>query len=195
MGALGACSQQPAKPPATAAAIAQPAPTAAAAPVATGGPAAATAGSAGPAEPGDNGALNEVHGDWTVLCSASPRHCSLGQQLLDRASQRPVLTLGFTLAAQQGLNGLLMMPLGLALAAGVTMQVDRGPLAEPLVFHTCAPTGCPLALMLSGATVETLLSAKALRIGAVGDDGQPRIFTVSMTGFASALARVRALAP
>jgi invasion protein IalB len=193
MGLLGACSNKPAEPSATAAATVQPAP-ADAAPVAASEPPAPADGTA-PTEPAQSGALNEVHGDWTVLCTASPRHCSLAQQLLDRTSRRPVLTLGFNLAPQHGLDGLLVMPLGLALAAGVTIQVDTGPLADPLVFHTCAPTGCPLALTLSGATVETLLTAKTLRIGAVGDDGQPRIFTVNMTGFGSALERVRALAP
>ena len=146
----------------------------------------------------DAAAVSEAHADWMLNCGASPSagtapDCAVSQQQFDKATNTRILAIALNPAPAGGVKGVLVMPLGLALDKGITLQVDAAPPGAPLRFHTCVPTGCLVNLDLPEATVKALRSATTLKIAAVADGGQPAPFTVSMNGFASGLDRAIAL--
>ena len=150
-----------------------------------------------PALPGGATAINEVHADWTVRCgtSATGTACAVSQQQIDKATKKRVLAIGLSSEPNGGVKGSLMMPFGLLLDSGVTLQIDDGPLTAPVHFRTCMPGGCVIPLEWPAATVTALRTAQKLKVVAQGDDGKPVPFTISMAGFASALDRAIALIP
>lgn len=92
-------------------------------------------------------------------------------------------------------NGVLVLPFGLRLDAGARLAIDEtAPLADAR-FSTCLPAGCLVPLAFDAATVAVLKAGAALGITVTANDsGQELAFSVSLSGFASALARVAELA-
>ena len=101
--------------------------------------------------------------------------------------------IGLAAADNGGVKGSLIMPFGLALDAGVTLQIDDGPVTAPVRFKTCFPAGCVIPLDWPASTVKALRTAQKLKAGAQAENGQPTSFAISMGGFASALDRAIAL--
>ena len=167
--------------------------------VALAGPTLAAA--AAPTLPGGANAISEVHGDWTVNCGVTAgadgkpgtSTCSVTQQQVDPTSKRRILLIGLAAADNGGVKGSLIMPFGLALDAGVTLQIDDGPVTAPVRFKTCFPAGCVIPLDWPASTVKALRTAQKLKAGAQAENGQPTSFAISMGGFASALDRAIAL--
>ena len=154
-----------------------------------------------PTLPGGANAISEMHGDWTVRCgiaappdgSAGTSVCTVSQQQLDKATKRRVLFIGLSASEDGGVKGSLVMPFGLTLDSGVTLQVDDGPITAAVHFKTCIPAGCVIPLEWPTATVKALRTAQKLKAVAQNENGQPALFSISMTGFASALDRASAL--
>lgn len=147
--------------------------------------------------PGGASALTETHGDWTVSCQVvrNTPICSLSQQQFDKAKNNQRL-LAIELAAKtaDAASGTLAMPFGLALAKGVSLQVDDRKAGESLQFSTCLVVGCLVPLALDAGKLEEFKAGTTLKINAVASDtGQPVNFSVSLNGFASALARTAEL--
>ena len=147
--------------------------------------------------PGGASALIETHGDWTVSCQVvrNTPICSLSQQQFDKAKNNQRL-LAIELAAKtaDAASGTLAMPFGLALAKGVSLQVDDRKAGENLQFSTCLVVGCLVPLALDAGRLEEFKAGTTLKINAVASDtGQPVNFSVSLNGFASALARTAEL--
>jgi len=145
--------------------------------------------------PGGATSLNEVHADWLVKCQVrttgtdSATACSILQQQVDKGTNRRVLTLALTPGDDGGIKGTLVMPFGLDLDKGVTLQIDAGPLTPPLHFQTCMPGGCLIQLDWPASTVKALRSATTLKAAGVAVGAQPAPFSISLNGFAGALDR------
>jgi invasion protein IalB len=151
--------------------------------------------------PGGATAINEVHSDWTVKCGVAAdatggvSTCVVSQLQLDKTTKKRVLAIGLSAQPNGGVKGSIMMPFGLSLDSGVTLQIDDGPLTAPVHFRTCLPGGCVIPLEWPAATVTALRTAQKLKVVAQGDNGKPIPFSISMAGFASALDRAMALVP
>lgn len=146
--------------------------------------------------------INESHGDWTVRCATAAAgqpnpgvHCGISQTLMDKKTNKRVLLIGLSQQVGGAVKGTLLMPFGLALKAGATLQIDDGPVTSPASFRTCLPAGCLINLDWPQTTVVALRNAKVLKVHASGDNGQAADFTVSLNGFGSAIDRVSALVP
>jgi invasion protein IalB len=150
-----------------------------------------------PTLPGGANTLTEQHGDWTVRCgvtapaagTAGASSCSVSQQQVDKTTKRRVLIVALAAGDNGGVKGSLVMPFGLDLDSGVTLQIDDGPVTAAAHFKTCLPAGCVIPVDWPAATVKALRTAQKLKAAAKGENGQPAQFTISMTGFASALDR------
>lgn len=82
------------------------------------------------------------------------------------------------------------MPFGLALAKGVTLEIDDNAVGA-LVFSTCMPQGCIIPVGLDAAQVARLKAATALNIGATNiNPARPVALKVLLKGFPTALSRV-----
>ncbi|WP_291976476.1 invasion associated locus B family protein [Chelatococcus sp.] len=148
-----------------------------------------------PLLPGGASSLQETYGDWRVACVVreTERLCSLSQQHSQQNGQR-VLAIEIVPSAENAANGTLALPFGLHLSAGVTLTVDDQPIGGALPFSTCLPAGCLVPLALDSQTIERANAGSRLAIGATASNtGAPMSFTLSLEGFAAAMARTREL--
>lgn len=143
-----------------------------------------------------NGAtsLQEAYEDWVVSCGLSEagKHCTLSQQQTQQNGQR---VLAIELAVEgDTVSGSLVLPFGLALAAGAGVQVDEQE-QTTVPFGTCLPAGCLVRLSLSEEQVAAMRRGSQLKVR-VRPDGssETAVLTISLKGFSVALDRTRALA-
>jgi invasion protein IalB len=156
--------------------------------------ASAAAQDAGYTLPGGASSLQETYQDWSLACQGSPKAvCAVSQQQTQQNGQR-VLAVELRKGADGGVSGNLVLPFGLLLDAGATLQIDDGQPRAPLGFSTCLPGGCLVPLSLDAKTVATLRAGTALKIKVQGMDKKEIALSVSLKGLAAALDRLKALA-
>lgn len=145
--------------------------------------------------PGGASSLQETYQDWQVACQIvnNAKHCALVQQQSQQNGQR-VLAMELIAPNGNAINGTLLLPFGLALDAGVIIQVDDKPAMPAVRFRTCVPAGCLVNVSFDAATIAALRAGAALKIKATADGGAVMPLTISLKGFGSALDRVAALA-
>lgn len=143
--------------------------------------------------PGGSTALRETFDDWLVNCAAveGKRRCVIAQQQHSQQTRQLVLAVELAPAADGRLQGTLVLPFGLALAEGASLQVDDQTPGAPLPFRTCLPVGCIVDLMFDDAEQSMLKSGTALKIAAKADGGEDVPLSISLKGFTAALDRLR----
>ena len=156
-----------------------------------------TSGAAAQGLPGGATSLNETHGDWTVACTTHEdiARCALTQTQVNGQDGQRVLAVQLT-AGQDGeaVNGVLVLPFGLRLDSGVRIALDEAAPREPLRFSTCLPAGCLVPLAFDAATVTAFRAGTALSVTVIANDsGQEAVFSISLSGFTSALNRIAEL--
>lgn len=148
--------------------------------------------------PGGASSLNETFQDWQVACAVRDKvpGCVVVQEQHDRQSRRLVLAVRFAPADKDGVvSGTLVLPFGLLLSAGATLQAGGKPLGQPMPFRTCLPAGCIVLVTLDKAMLEAARNDTSLKVGAtMSETGQSLTFTISTKGLAAALDRAKALA-
>jgi invasion protein IalB len=146
--------------------------------------------------PGGASALSETHGDWTVNCQATvnTKTCTLSHQQFNKQSGQRLLAIELASKTGQDATGTLALPFGLALAKGIRLEVDDQKLEGSLQFHTCQAVGCLVSVTFTADTTPLLQNGTTLKINATAaDTAQPIAFTISLSGFAGALARTAEL--
>lgn len=141
--------------------------------------------------------INETYNDWVVLCSAGTqgRMCVITQQQRKKDTNQLVLAVEFNEIGADGIKGSMILPFGLKLADGVTLQIDDGAVSRPNPFVTCMPAGCVVSLGFDAAAVTQLRSGTAVKLVAKAHDGgQNVLLNVSLKGFSTALDRALDLA-
>lgn len=144
-----------------------------------------------PVLPGGASALQETYGAWLFTCQTAEavRRCAIVQQQVRQGGQR-VLSIELQPASDNTATGTLVLPFGLLLDAGITVQVDDQPVGEDLRFHTCGPAGCVVRLTLDAATITALRNGETFTIvGKTADTQQDFPLAVSLNGIAAALDR------
>lgn len=156
----------------------------------------ASAQDAAPSLPGGASSLQETFQDWRVTCGIvnQAKICTLSQQQVRQQDNQRLLAVELRPAPGDTVTGTLVLPFGLKLAAGVTMQVDDNAPVPPAYFSTCIPAGCLVPLTLDTAQVEQLRAGTAVKlIAQAADTSQEVTFSISLKGFSGALDRVVAL--
>lgn len=147
--------------------------------------------------PGGASSLTETHGDWTVSCRLTQQdkqpvqRCSLSQQQTDNQRRR---TLAIELQPKgDGMDGVMVLPFGLAVTQKITLTIDETEQAFELPFSTCLPAGCLVPVTFDAAATKALRQGTTLAITAAAANGGEVKLAVSLTGFTSALDRTREL--
>lgn len=92
-------------------------------------------------------------------------------------------------------SGTLVPPLGLALDQGVVLSIDEDVFLPPLRFSTCLPQGCLVPLTFDQDAITAMRPGTALEAKAAANgSGQEVNFSISLSGFTSALNRIDELA-
>jgi len=149
-----------------------------------------------PTLPSGANALQEVFQDWQVACApqgAGPR-CALSQQQSDPQSKQRVLLITLNASGADKAEGVLILPFGLAIDSGATLQVDDGTALPPLRFRTCLPAGCIIPLNFDAKLIGALRKGGALKVKVVAaDTAKEMVLPISLKGFPGALDRTVAL--
>ncbi|WP_127144325.1 invasion associated locus B family protein [Pelagibacterium montanilacus] len=144
--------------------------------------------------PGGANSLNETHGDWTVACVAPEgvARCAMTQTQVQGESRERVLAIELTTAdGGDGVTGLLVLPFGLNLDAGITLAIDEATELDPRRFSTCLPAGCLVPIAFDGNAYARLRAGTTVMVRANANGSTPEVtFTVSLNGFASASSRL-----
>lgn len=142
--------------------------------------------------PGGASTLNETHGAWAVACVITTegerrqiRHCGLSQTQWHSQTRQRALAIELR-PEGDGVSGALILPFGLALASGITYQLDEGQAGAPQPFRTCLPAGCQVDIAFDARTVEGLKVSDILKVKASADGGREIVFSISLAGFSSA---------
>lgn len=148
-----------------------------------------------PSLPAGVSSIQETYQDWRVFCQVleATKHCALSHQQVQQDGQR-VLAIELQAGADDAITGNLVLPFGLLLNAGVTLQVDDQPAMSPLSFRTCLPVGCVAPLDLDQSSVAALRAGTTLSLMVQANDTeQDFAFAISLNGFTAGLDRVEAL--
>jgi invasion protein IalB len=149
-----------------------------------------------PGLPGGATSLQETYQDWLVICGLTEagKLCSLSQQQAQQNGQR-VLAIELTVTAEGAVSGNLVLPFGLALAAGATLQVDDQSAQSPMAFSTCFPAGCVVPLTFDAEDIAAMRSGEQLKVNVrVEGTTEPTTLAISLRGFSAALDRTQSLA-
>ncbi|MCK6189972.1 MULTISPECIES: invasion associated locus B family protein [unclassified Pseudomonas] len=130
--------------------------------------------------------------DWGINCNgeSNQRFCTLAYELRRREDNRRIVLLEVKpLDTDQALAG-LTLPFGLALEAGVTLQIDESPTVLTKRYHSCMPEGCLVALKLDAGTLDAMKNGQTLKVSAPIVTGGKANFILSLKGFTTAYSRM-----
>ncbi|WFU13313.1 invasion associated locus B family protein (plasmid) [Rhizobium sp. CB3090] len=142
-----------------------------------------------------NGAssLQETYQDWSLACQSTPQAiCTVSQQQTQQNGQR-VMAIELRRNADGTLAGNLILPFGLALDAGVVLQIDDAAPQKPLRFSTCLPAGCLVSLGFDAKAVVALKTGTSLKVKVQGMDAKELTLPISLKGLPAAVDRLAAL--
>lgn len=150
-----------------------------------------------------NGAtsLREQYADWTVLCGITTdgdrktKICSMQQEQARQVKNGPSQRVVAVELQQKGkyLQGVLALPLGLKLEKGATLKIDDGKASDPHQFRTCLFAGCVIDISADDKMTAALAKGKTIAVKTMTDEGKDADFSISLSGFQSALNRVSEL--
>lgn len=147
--------------------------------------------------PGGATSLQETHGDWQVACFQRDggKHCQMAQRQANPKTKQQLLEMDLRIDDKGTVLGVLVLPFGLALDAGIVMNVDAGAPAPNQGFVTCLPSGCLVPFTLNDAMTTAMRRGAKLNITATAyQNKKPVAMAVSLKGFSAALDRLLALA-
>lgn len=144
--------------------------------------------------PGGATSLREAYQDWSVSCAVreNARTCSLSQDQVQQNGQR-FLAVEVQTRADGAATATLLLPFGILLDPGVTLQIDDQPPLSRLRFRTCLPTGCVAVFPIDAPTLGKLREGSVLKLNVTTAAETQMTFPVSLRGLTVALDRMAAL--
>lgn len=135
---------------------------------------------------------------WKIRCnneeaqkSDSKRgKCEVFQQLIVKESKQRFaeFAIGFP-EGQKEARGIMILPLGILLEAGVEMQIDD---KQPFKFKVryCEPGGCAAFLSLNDSVLDMFNNGKIAKVTLQTAQGKTLSFEMSLKGFADQFKQV-----
>ncbi|MEJ5027418.1 invasion associated locus B family protein [Brucella anthropi] len=157
--------------------------------------------SADPTLPNGATSLREQYADWTVLCGIAAdgdkktKVCSMQQEQVRQVKNGPsqrVLAVELQ-PKDKGLEGVLVLPLGLRIDKGATLKIDDGQPSDANRFRTCIFAGCVVDIRADAKMAAALGKGKTVAVKTITDEGKDADFTISLNGFQNAVNRVNEL--
>jgi invasion protein IalB len=160
-------------------------------------PAAQQQAPAGQAAPAEGTITEQQFKDWTVRCGRrseqEPQVCEMQQQRVDQENRTVMAVAVGKVPATSDLGLLIILPLGILLPPGVTLQIDDG--AEvPLEVDRCERQGCRIEMLLEPELLNRLKGGSQAKVffEAFDPKGERQRLGVpiSLLGFTAALNQV-----
>jgi invasion protein IalB len=147
--------------------------------------------------PGGASSVQETHGAWTVSCRLveGRKVCGVSQVRTNQQTGQRSFAIELQPPRDGKIEGVLIMPFGLALGQGVKLTLDDKALGQTTPFSTCFPNGCLAPVSLPTSATDAMKKAKTMAVTAMPFDRiEPVVFAITLDGFAQALGRVAELA-
>jgi len=131
---------------------------------------------------------------WQVRCNTptgAPSDCQMVQNVVVKESGKPVLQLvvGYMEKVDNPV-GVLVLPLGIYLPSGLTMQIDKGQAYE-MAFEICGRNGCRVRFSFDEALLGTFKKGNAAEVVFYSGGRKPIRVPLSLKGFTAALKTLR----
>jgi invasion protein IalB len=159
-------------------------------------PAAASAPAKGAAWPAGASSVSESYGDWTVSCTRPKDQslCIVVQSQGDSKTGQRKFGLELSTPRDGRSDGVVLMPFGLAIEAGVTFKLDEQALGKGAPYSSCTAEGCMVPISFPTLATDGMRNAKVLTvIGQKPGGTEPATITVPLEGFPKAFDRAVAL--
>lgn len=172
-----------------------PAPKQAAKPAAATAPAPAPAASHAPWPTGAS-MVSESYGDWTMTCTRPNDKvtCIVAQSQGDSQTGRRKFGVELQVPNEGRSEGIVLMPFGLSIEAGVTFKLDEQVLGKGAPYNMCVADGCLVPISFPTVALDGMRNAKTLFVNGQKASGtEPATVTVPLEGFPQALDRAVAL--
>ena len=132
---------------------------------------------------------------WSVRCDKATNdvkeHCEAFQVMaMAKTGQRVAeFAVGYTGTDKSIARGVLILPLGILLTDDLVMQADNGK-AFKFKIRYCTTAGCYAFLYMKQAVLDTLRSAKTIKIDTKTSSGQDVAIEIQMNGFSESLKKL-----
>ncbi|MCB1381080.1 MAG: invasion associated locus B family protein [Alphaproteobacteria bacterium] len=147
------------------------------------------------AQQGAADSLREAYRDWVVQCQTptdGARACELFQQVDHEESGRRVTAFSMRILGDGRVAVVTITPFGLRLVDGMRIQVGDEVVAQ-FPFDTCTTDGCIVTGIASDALLDAMQDGARGGLVFAARNGTPFAVPLSLSGFSSALARLREL--
>ena len=131
-----------------------------------------------------------IHDAWGVRCNTptgAPAACQIFQNIVVKESRQPILNFAIGFADDEKIAvGIFVMPLGIYLPPGLTLQVDDGQIYE-MAIEICGLKGCRVRFSFDENLLNLFKRGASAKITFSGSDQKPIKVPVSLKGFTAAL--------
>jgi invasion protein IalB len=133
--------------------------------------------------------------DWAVHCEkpakAKTEKCFLFQTLVNKENKKPILqvVIGYLLEGDKPI-AIFTTPLGVALRAGVGVQVDSGK-TNRVPYENCNPGGCIAGLPLNAAVLGELKKGSKMHVEIHDGTGKAGTLDISLKGLNAGFGALR----
>ena len=133
---------------------------------------------------------------WATRCDepkdGKPKNCEAFQSLTVTETKQRFMEIAFAHPKDAKETSVaIVLPLGIIVSAGGTLQADEDPEGKKFQILTCVPEGCVARFNLDDAFMDKLKKAKSLTVGLAETTGKPMNVKLSLEGFADAFASVQ----
>lgn len=136
---------------------------------------------------------------WAKRCEepkdGKVAHCEVFQQITAKKTNQRFMEVAFAYPDKPekagDLNAVVIMPLGIVVAAGGTLQAGQDPEGKKFQILTCGQGGCLARFVLDGAFVQKIREAKTLTVGMVEASGKKLNVQLPLEGFDKALSSIK----
>jgi len=129
------------------------------------------------------------HGDWALQCPGDKKPCTLSQRILVeiKETKTPIVVVTFIYAGEpNALHAILRLPLGIALAHGMGLQIDENPSVTWGISH-CDREGCLTMGKISPELRKSLESGEKANVIFHTLDGKAITVPASLKGITAGL--------
>lgn len=139
--------------------------------------------------------VRETHKDWTVVCDVPEQLktevCLIVQQRNLRYTEQPIIRVEIGYALQNNAPfAVVTAPLGVALAAGLSMQIDNGETTR-FDYGSCISKGCIVGTGLTNAQITSMEKGKEAQFTFKDNHNRDIAVPVSLSGFTAALRSIQ----
>ena len=131
--------------------------------------------------------------DWAVRCADDGSQCEAWQRLMVKGTDQRMaeIAIGFPDGADGPARGVMVLPLGIMLPAGVQLSID-GAAPYGAQVRYCTHDGCMAFLTLDEAVLNELRKGRGASLSFQSYAGQGVSLDVSLNGITAALKKAAA---